>query len=61
MTKGIQQEAAHLTVRQLKQKVGSLPSDLESQIRSLPVERLEELGLALLGFESLTDLTTCLN
>ncbi|MFQ3614007.1 MAG: DUF4351 domain-containing protein [Cyanobacteriota bacterium] len=61
LTQGIQQEAAHLTVRQLRQKLGSLPSELEAQILSLPVERLEELGLALLEFKSLADLTSWLN
>ncbi|MEN9224311.1 MAG: DUF4351 domain-containing protein, partial [Thermostichus sp. DRC_bins_24] len=60
LTQGIQQEAAHLTLRQLRQKVGSLPVELETQIRSLPVERLEELGLALLEFETLADLTSWL-
>ncbi|MEN9260091.1 MAG: DUF4351 domain-containing protein, partial [Thermostichus sp. HHBFW_bins_43] len=60
LTQGIQQEAAHLTLRQLRQKVGSLPDALEAQIRSLPVERLEALGLALLEFETLADLTSWL-
>ncbi|MFQ3614555.1 MAG: DUF4351 domain-containing protein [Cyanobacteriota bacterium] len=35
--------------------------ELESQIRTLPVERLEELSEALLEFETLADLTTWLN
>ncbi|MEN9225148.1 MAG: DUF4351 domain-containing protein [Thermostichus sp. DRC_bins_24] len=60
LTQGIQQGEAELTLRQLKQKVGSLPDALEAQIRSLPVERLEALGLALLEFETLADLTTWL-
>ncbi|WP_235276779.1 DUF4351 domain-containing protein [Synechococcus sp. Nb3U1] len=33
---------------------------MEAQIRSLPVERLEGLGEALLEFETLADLTTWL-
>ncbi len=49
------------TLRQLRQKVGSLPEEVEAEIRSLPVERLEELGLALLEFESLAELTTWLD
>ncbi len=61
LTQGIQQEAVKFTLRQLRQKVGSLPEEVESQIRSLPVERLEELGLALLEFESLAELTTWLD
>ncbi len=61
LTQGIQQEAVKFTLRQLRQKMGSLPEEVESQIRALPVERLEELGLALLEFESLADLTTWLD
>ncbi len=61
LTQGIQQEAVKFTLRQLRQKVGSLPEEVESQIRALPVERLEELGLALLEFESLAELTTWLD
>ncbi|MEN9225986.1 MAG: DUF4351 domain-containing protein, partial [Thermostichus sp. DRC_bins_24] len=60
LTQGIQQGEAELTLRQLRQKVGSLPVELETQIRSLPVDRLEELGLALLEFQSLADLTSWL-
>jgi hypothetical protein len=41
--------------------MGSLPEEVEAQIRSLSVERLEELGLALLEFQSLIDLTTWLD
>ncbi|MFQ3613863.1 MAG: DUF4351 domain-containing protein [Cyanobacteriota bacterium] len=58
---GIQQGEAELTLRLLRRKLGSLPEELESQIRSLPVERLEELSEALLEFETLADLTTWLN
>ncbi|MEN9222512.1 MAG: DUF4351 domain-containing protein [Thermostichus sp. BF3_bins_97] len=60
MQQGVQQGEAELTLRQLRQKVGSLPDALEAQIRSLPVERLEALGLALLEFQTLADLTSWL-
>jgi predicted transposase YdaD len=60
ITQGIQQEASSLTLRQLQRKVGEVPMVLQSQIRSLPVEQLEELGEALLDFGSLRDLTAWL-
>ncbi len=60
ITQGIQQEASNLTLRQLQRKVGEVPMELQSQIRSLPVEQLEELGEALLDFGSLRDLTAWL-
>ncbi|MEN9222431.1 MAG: DUF4351 domain-containing protein [Thermostichus sp. BF3_bins_97] len=56
LNQGIQQEASNLTLRQLKRKVGEVPIALQSQIRALPVEQLEELGEALLDFGSLRDL-----
>jgi len=61
LMQGIQQEAVKFTLRQLQSKMGSLPEEVEAQIRSLSVERLEELGLALLEFQSLIDLTTWLD
>ncbi|MCJ2544612.1 DUF4351 domain-containing protein [Thermostichus vulcanus] len=61
LTQGIQQGEAELTLRLLRRKLGSLPEELETQIRSLPVEHLEELSEALLEFETLADLTTWLN
>ncbi|MCA2864601.1 MAG: DUF4351 domain-containing protein, partial [Microcystis sp. M049S1] len=35
--------------------------NLEETIRKLPVERLEDLGLALLDFDNLTDLDNWLH
>ncbi|MEN9223301.1 MAG: Rpn family recombination-promoting nuclease/putative transposase, partial [Thermostichus sp. BF3_bins_97] len=60
LTQGIQQEAASLTLRLLRRKVGELPLELQTQIRALPVEQLETLGEALLDFESLAELTAWL-
>ncbi len=57
ITQGIQQEASNLTLRLLRKKVGELPLEQQTQIRTLSVEQLEVLGEDLLDFESLADLT----
>ncbi len=53
---GIQQEATLLIVRQLKRKVGELPANFEARVMGLSVSVLEDLGEALLDFNSLDDL-----
>lgn len=53
---GLQQEANLLIIRLLKRKLGNLPPNLESQISSLPLKSLEDLGEALLDFNSLDNL-----
>ncbi|NCR42759.1 MAG: DUF4351 domain-containing protein, partial [Microcystis aeruginosa W13-11] len=58
---GVKQEALKLVLRQLQRRFGEISQNLEETIRSLPVERLEDLGLALLDFETLTDLDNWLN
>ena len=58
---GMQQGGATLILRQLKRRVGELPSELQAQIKRLSVAQLEELGEALLGFEGLTDLENWLD
>ena len=57
--RGIQQEAS-LIIRLLKRKVGELSPDLETSVMGLPINILEDLGEALLDFNSLDDLTTWL-
>jgi Domain of unknown function (DUF4351) len=53
----IQEEAAiYLLTRQLRRKVGNVPPALLVQIQSLPLNQMEDLGEALLDFNSLTDL-----
>ncbi|NER22491.1 MAG: DUF4351 domain-containing protein [Symploca sp. SIO1C2] len=47
-------------MKQLSRKVGKLSSKLESQIKALPLEKLEELAEALLDFSTLDDLSTWL-
>ena len=58
---GVQQEALKLVLRQLQRRFGEIPQNLQENIRNLPVERLEDLGLALLDFETLTDLDNWLH
>ncbi|TRV31676.1 MAG: DUF4351 domain-containing protein, partial [Microcystis flos-aquae Mf_QC_C_20070823_S20D] len=50
-----------LVLRQLQRRFGEIPQNLEETIRNLPVERLEDLGLALLDFNTLTDLDNWLH
>ncbi|MCA2659967.1 MAG: DUF4351 domain-containing protein, partial [Microcystis sp. M049S2] len=47
--------------RQLQRRFGEIPQNLQENIRNLPVERLEDLGLALLDFDTLTDLDNWLH
>ncbi|NJL98623.1 MAG: Rpn family recombination-promoting nuclease/putative transposase [Synechococcaceae cyanobacterium SM2_3_2] len=54
---GIQRGEAELTLRLLRRKVGDIPLSLQTQIRALPVEQMEELGEALLDFGAMSDLT----
>jgi len=45
-----------LILRLLKRRLGNVSNDLEAQIGSLPIDRLEELGEALLDFTQMSDL-----
>ncbi|WP_231859666.1 MULTISPECIES: DUF4351 domain-containing protein [Microcystis] len=58
---GRQQGEAYLLLRQLQRRFGEIPQNLQENIRNLPVERLEDLGLALLDFNTLTDLDNWLH
>jgi len=58
---GRQQGEADLLLRQLQRRFGEIPHNLEEIIRNLPVERLEDLGLALLDFDNLADLDNWLH
>ncbi|NEP58740.1 MAG: Rpn family recombination-promoting nuclease/putative transposase [Symploca sp. SIO2G7] len=57
---GREQEGQTLVLKQLSRKVGKLSTKLESQIKALPLERLEELAEALLDFSTLGDLSAWL-
>ncbi len=50
------QEARSLILRQLARRVGTLSSNIETQIQSLELLQLEALGEALLDFAQLSDL-----
>lgn len=53
---GKQREGATLVLRQLNRCLGQISLSIEQQICQLPVEQLENLGEALLDFESEADL-----
>ena len=57
---GIQQGEAKLVLRQLKRRLGDIPESIQETIKGLSVEKLEELGIALLDFKSQSDLITWL-
>jgi hypothetical protein len=48
-------------LRQLKRRVGDLSVQVQDRIKSLPVEKLENLGDALLDFTGMEDLTAWLD
>lgn len=58
---GRQQGEADLVLSQLQRRFGEIPQNLEETIRNLSVERLEDLGLALLDFDNLADLDNWLH
>ena len=58
---GLQKEASKLVLRQLKRRFGELPPHITETIQKLSVEKLEDLGEALLDFESQADLINWLN
>ncbi len=53
---GRQEEGISLILRQLKRRFGTIPAEIETKIHKLPIEKLEELGEALLDFQSEQDL-----
>jgi len=54
--KGKQEEAATLILRLLKRRVGEIGAEVEQQVSAMPLEKLEELGEALLDFTGASDL-----
>jgi len=53
---GREEAAAILVLRLLNRRIGELSPALKAQIKALPVERLEDLGEALLDFAEMADL-----
>ncbi|BDM83679.1 DUF4351 domain-containing protein [Acaryochloris marina] len=60
LARGRQEEGATIVLRILNRKLGNLLPEVEAQIQSLEVEKLEELSEALLEFESLENLNAWL-
>ncbi len=55
-SEGLQEGEANLVLRQLNRRIGDISPELLPNIRSLDLEQLENLGEALLDFQSLQDL-----
>ena len=51
----------NLVMRLIERRIGGVSQDLQVKINQLPVEDLENLGLALLDFTSKADLVVWLN
>jgi predicted transposase YdaD len=58
---GRTEEGQALILRQLTRRVGNVPMEAESRVKALPLERLEELGEALLDFTQIGDLLAWLD
>ena len=58
---GKAEEGRSLVVRLLTRKLGNLSQQLQSQVNSLPIDRVESLGEALLDFTSIADLENWLS
>ncbi|NEP56444.1 MAG: DUF4351 domain-containing protein, partial [Symploca sp. SIO2G7] len=59
LEQGLEREQT-LVLKLLSRKLGKIPPKLESQIKALPLEPLEELAEALLDFSTLDDLSAWL-
>jgi hypothetical protein len=57
----IQKEASKLVLRLLNRRFGELPPHITETIQKLSVEKLEDLGEALLDFNIQADLINWLN
>lgn len=57
---GLQQGQVGLILRQLERRLGTISPDIQSRIRQLSLEQLENLGEAVLDFASAADLTAWL-
>ena len=53
-------EGQSLILRQLSKRFGILSSEINTAVLSLDLEQLEELGMALLDFQEITDLVSWL-
>ncbi len=53
---GKQEEGVSLILRQLKRRFSTIPAEIEDKINKLSIEKIEDLGEALLDFQSEQDL-----
>ena len=60
LQQGLQRER-DLVLRQLKRQLGKVSKQTEKDIRTLSIEKIEELGEALLDFQKASDLQTWLS
>jgi Domain of unknown function (DUF4351) len=58
--RAIQEREQILIIRQLNRRVGEIDPLLLERVRRLSIDKLEELGEALLDFSAVTDLETWL-
>jgi predicted transposase YdaD len=58
---GRQEQASSLVLRQLKRKLGKVSKSIEQTITTLPIDRLNDLGEALLDFSAEADLRAWLS
>lgn len=59
--RGREKGERNLILRQLNRRIGELSQEVRSQIETLSLEQLENLGEALLDFNSMADLQTWLD
>ncbi len=53
---GRQKKGVSLILRLLKRRFNTIPAEIEEKINNLPIEKIEELGEALLDFRGEEDL-----
>jgi predicted transposase YdaD len=58
---GRTEEGQALILRLLTRRVGNVPMEAEIRVKALPLERLEDLGEALLDFTQIGDLLAWLD
>ena len=59
--KGRAEGQAQLVLRQLKKLFGEVPADVEEKVKAMRVERIEQLGEALLDVKTIEELKPLLH
>ena len=60
LQRGLHRET-ELVLQQIKKRFGILQKSIENQIKTLPIDKVEELGISLFDFKDITDLQIRLN